>query len=285
MMPRIDAHHHVWDLDVRDQPWVHTTEFAPLRRSFALAELKPQAAAAGVGTTILVQTVCDVSETTDLLRLASESPFVAGVVGWVDLELPDVAERLATLRGALGGERLVGIRHQVQSETDSQWLIRESVRRGLRAVADWGLAYDLVILPHQIPAAAEAVRAMPDARWVLDHAAKPPLRIGQLSEWERDIRALAASGNVVCKLSGLVTEANWLKWTVETFRPCIDVLLECFGPERLAFGSDWPVCTVAASYRAVVHLTEELIADLSEFEKASIWSGTAARAYDLRVGA
>ncbi|WP_406281587.1 amidohydrolase family protein [Streptomyces sp. NBC_00209] len=281
--PRIvDAHHHVWDLAVRDQDWITGEALAPLRRDFTLADLEPEARAAGVSATVLVQTVTAAGETPEFLALADRSELVAGVVGWTDLTAPDIADTLAALRELPGGDRLVGLRHQVQGEPDPEWLLRPDVLRGLAAVADAGLVYDLVILPHQLPAATRAAAALPDLVLVLDHAGKPPIATGRTQPWADDLRALAALPNTVCKLSGLVTEADRRAWTPDGLRPYADTVIDAFGPGRLMFGSDWPVCRLAATYTEVLDTTRALIQDLSEDERAAVLATTAERVYGLR---
>ncbi len=205
-MTVIDAHHHVWDLAVRDQPWLSGAGMAAIRRTFTVDDLRPAARAAGVGATVLVQTVTVAAETPEMLALADADPLVAAVVGWTDLTSPAIADELARLAGGPGGGRLVGIRHQVQEEPDPDWLRRPDVIRGLRAVAAAGLAYDLVILPHQLPAATYAAAAVPGLTLVLDHAGKPDVG-GDLSGWTTAVRDFAARPNTTCKLSGLATEA------------------------------------------------------------------------------
>ncbi|MFF8617491.1 amidohydrolase family protein [Streptomyces sp. NPDC015350] len=277
----IDAHHHVWDLSVRDQDWITGDELAPLRRDFTLADLEPEARAAGVRATVLVQTITVPEETPEFLALAHDSDLVAGVVGWCDLTAPDVADTLAALRELPGGDRLVGIRHQVQGEPDPDWLLRPDVRRGLRAVADAGLVYDLVVRAHQLPATVRAAALLPELTFVLDHAGKPPVATGELGPWADDLRALAARPNTVCKLSGLVTEADVRSWTVRDLRPCADTVLDAFGPDRLMFGSDWPVCRLAATYQEVVDTARTLIGDLGEDERTRVLATTAERVYGL----
>ncbi len=284
MKERIDAHHHVWDLSVRDQGWITGPAMQSLRRTFSLAHLRPLAVGNGVTATVLVQTIPVAEETPELLALADDGAgLVAGVVGWVDLTAADVAERIAALQAGPAGHRLVGIRHPVQDEPDPDWLIRPAVLRGLRAVTTAGLAYDLLTLPHQLSAATSAVRSVPELRFILDHGSKPPIRSGETEPWVTEIRRLAASANVACKLSGLVTEADWENWTVRALRPYADVLLHAFGPRRLMFGSDWPVCLLAATYGQVVAAAEELTAELSDAERAEVCSGTARSWYRLGV--
>ena len=276
---RIDAHHHVWDLDVRDQPW--TANLAPLRRSFGFGELRPSLLAHQVDATVVVQTIPVAAETPELLALAADEPMVAGVVGWVDLTAPDVGARLADLRSGPGGDRLVGVRHGVQAEPDPRWLCRPDVRRGLAAVAEAGLAYDLLVVPVQMPAAVETVTALPDLRFVLDHAGKPALASGEIASWRADIHALAALPNVAVKLSGLITEADHASWTVQQLRPVARTLLESFGPQRMMFGSDWPVCLLAGSYDDVLAAAAVLTAHLDERELAAVFGGSATLWYGL----
>jgi L-fuconolactonase len=205
------------------------------------------------------------------------------VVGWVDLTAPDVGEALDRLRALPGGELLVGIRHQVQDEEDPDWLSRPEVRRGLRAVAGAGLAYDLLVLVPQLAAARAAVRDLPAARFVLDHAAKPAIAGGSVEPWATELAALARLPNVTCKLSGLVTEARWEAWDAAAIRPYAEHVLGAFGPERVMFGSDWPVCELAATYAQVRELADALLEGLSPAERDAVLGGTAARAYGRGV--
>ena len=278
---RVDAHHHVWDPTRRRLPWLDHEGIEALRRPFGAEELAPQAAAAGVSATVVVQTLSDEAETREMLALAAASPLVAGVVGWVDLTAPDVDEAVARVREEPGGECLVAVRHQIHDEPDVEWLGRRDVRRGLRAVAEAGLVYDLLLLPVHLRPALDAVRALPEGRFVLDHLAKPPVAAGELEPWRADLRALAAEPNVDAKLSGLVTEADHAGWTVEDLRPYADEALTAFGPDRVMFGSDWPVCTLAASFAEWVEAAEALTAGLSAAERDAVWGGTARRAYAL----
>ncbi|MBZ9644253.1 amidohydrolase [Streptomyces sp. PSKA30] len=277
----VDAHHHVWELSVRDQDWISGPELQPLRRDFTVADLEPEARAAGVDRTVLVQTVTVPEETPEFLALAADHELIAGVVGWADLTRPDLADELDRLRELPGGQYLKGIRHQVQGEPDPEWLLRADVHRGLAAVADAGLVYDLVVRPHQLPACARAAARHPGLTFVLDHLGKPPIAAGAREPWASAVRALAALPNTVGKLSGLVTEADPATWTVDDLRPYAEVVLDAFGPHRLMFGSDWPVCTLAATYGEVIHTAGELTAVLSESERTEVFQGTATRVYDL----
>ncbi|NEC88709.1 amidohydrolase family protein [Streptomyces sp. SID12501] len=278
-MTVVDAHHHVWDLSVRDQDWI--AEDSPLRRDFTMADLRPETRAAGVDRTILVQTITVPEETPEFLALAAEHELIAGVVGWTDLTRTDIADELARLRELPGGEYLKGIRHQVQGEPDPEWLLRPDVRRGLTAVAEADLVYDLVVLPHQLPGCVRAAESLPQLTFVLDHLGKPPIASGALEPWASALRALAALPNAVGKLSGLVTEADHASWTPAELRPYADTALDAFGPGRLMFGSDWPVCTLAASYGQVLSLAQKLAASLDRHEREQVFAGTATRVYGL----
>jgi L-fuconolactonase len=275
----VDAHHHVWDLAVRDQPWLSGAAMAPIRRSFSAGDVRSAAQAAGVGATVLVQTVDVAAETSEMLGLAATDPLIAAVVGWTDLTSPAVADELAGLAAGPEGSYLAGIRHQVQSEPDPDWLRRADVQRGLRAVAAAGLCYDLVLRPHQLPAATAAAAAVAGLTMVLDHAGKPPVG-GDLAAWAADLRAFAALPNTVCKLSGLVTEAP-PGAPAAAYQPVADVVLGAFGPERVMFGSDWPVCLLAADYAHVLDLARALTAGLSETERTTVFGSTAERVYRI----
>ncbi|MGI5460071.1 amidohydrolase family protein [Streptomyces sp. CA-249302] len=278
-MTLVDAHHHVWDLSVRDQDWI--PEHSPLRRDFTVADLEPEARASGVDRTVLVQTITVPEETPEFLSLAATHDLIAGVVGWTDLTRPDIADELSRLRELPGGTHLKGIRHQVQGEPDPDWLLRPDVHRGLTAVAAAGLVYDLVVLPHQLPSCAKAAASLPQLTFVLDHLGKPPIASGALAPWSSDLRTLAALPNTVAKLSGLVTEADAASWTPDDLRPYTETALETFGPDRLMFGSDWPVCTERAAYAEVLATTRELTGGLSPAEHARLFETTATRVYDL----
>jgi L-fuconolactonase len=279
-MTTVDAHHHFWDPATADYPWL-TDELAAIRRAFGPRDLVPLLAESRIDATIVVQTRSSVDETRDFLALAGTHPFIAGVVGWLDLTAPSVADDIASLRAAPRGDRLVAIRHQVHDEPDPNWLSRADVRTGLAAVASAGLAYDLLVRPRELPAAIEAARALPDLRFVLDHAAKPPIASRALEPWSALISRIARLDNVTCKLSGLVTEADWSSWTGEDLRPYVELVLERFGAARVMFGSDWPVCLLAASYGRVVDTAHELTNWLTPAEQARVFGGTAIETYRL----
>jgi len=277
----VDAHHHLWDLGVRDQDWITGPALAPLRRDFLLGDYQSVADVNGVAASVVVQTVTVPGETPELLALGGASDLIAGVVGWTDLTAPDVADRIAALKEQPSGGKLVGLRHQVQSEPDPDWLTRPDVLRGLSAIARAGLVYDLVITARQLSASARAAAALPDLVFVLDHLGKPPIAAGRTEPWAQDLRGLAALPNTVAKLSGLVTEADWRRWQVADLRPYAEVALGAFGPARMMFGSDWPVCTLAASYPDVLAAAHDLTAGLSPAEREAVFAGTATSVYGL----
>jgi L-fuconolactonase len=280
----VDAHHHLWDPVARQHDWLAGQP--RLRRAFGLADYTKESAAEGVTASVLVQVLASTLETEDLLATAEvsagQTPEVAGVVGWVDLTAPDVADELDRLRAQPGGDRLAGVRHLVQDEPDPNWLSRPDVRRGLVSVGAAGLAYDLLVRPAQLPAALRVTAELDEVRFVLDHGGKPEISRGRVEPWAGLIAEMAALPNLTCKLSGLVTEAG-PAWTPESLEPYADHLLERFGPERLMFGSDWPVCTIAASYAEVTKLARALTVRLSEDERAAVFGRTAAATYRLKV--
>jgi L-fuconolactonase len=277
----VDAHHHLWDVGARDQDWITGPALAPLRRDFLLSDYHSVADVNGVAASVVVQTVTVPEETPELLALAGASDLLAGVVGWTDLTASDIADRIAALTEMPGGAKLVGLRHQVQSEPDPDWLTRPDVLRGLGAIARAALVYDLVIRAGQLGASARAAAAVPDLVFVLDHLGKPPIAAGHTEPWAQDLRGLAALPNTVAKLSGLVTEADWRRWQVADLRPYAEVALDAFGPARMMFGSDWPVCTLAANYPDVLAAARDLTAGLSSAEREAVFAGTATSVYGL----
>lgn len=279
-MTKVDAHHHFIDPDRFDYPWIGGP-YRGLLRPFAAEDLRPKLDACGIDKTVLVQTISDEGETRRLCALAAETDVVAGVVGWVDLTAADVADALARLRSEPGGRYLVGIRHQVHDEDDPEWIVRDDALRGLSAVGAAGLAYDLLLRPRELPAAVRAVRELPDVRFVIDHLAKPRIAEGVVDDWADHMKALAAESQVFCKLSGMVTEADWRSWSVSDLEPYAASVLEWFGEDRVIFGSDWPVCLVAASYEQVYETATRMIGGASESGRDAILGGNAVRAYRL----
>lgn len=278
----VDAHHHFWDTAGGrfTYPWM-TGAAVRLRGTYGPAELGPLLIEAGIDQTVLVQTISSVEETETFLAIADETAFVGGVVGWVDLTDPAVGEVISRLRDRPDGRWLKGIRHQVHDEADAAWLLRPDVRRGIRALGEAGLVYDLLVRPRELPAALQLVRDLPGIRFVVDHVAKPPIAAGGLEPWATLMRQLADHPDVSVKVSGMVTEADWETWTPDDFAPYVELLLAWFGPRRLMFGSDWPVCTLAASYIDVHAAASGLVAGLSDDERAWVFGLTAAGVYDL----
>jgi L-fuconolactonase len=273
---RIDAHQHFWIYNQREYDWIDEP-MASLRRDFLPADLKPQLEHAGFGGSILVQVRQTLEETRWLLELAESNPFVLGVVGWVDLRSPRVR---ADLKSFAGNPKLVGIRHIVQAEPDG-FLRDADFLRGISMLEEFGLAYDILIYTKHLSRAAKFVERFPRQRFVLGHLAKPPIKSGAVDVWARGLRELAAFPNVCAKVSGLVTEADWPVWKLEDIRPYLDVAFECFGPTRLMIGSDWPVCTVAASYAQVMDLVKDYMSTYAVEDCDAVLGGNAARFWRL----
>jgi L-fuconolactonase len=281
---RIDAHHHFWDPARYVYPWMEGTAMDRVRRRFSPEDLRGELAKAGIDGTVLVQTLSSLDESREFLEIASRWEWVLGVVAWVDLAADDVSDQLDQLRASPGGERLVGVRHQVHDEEDPRWLCRAEVRRGLAAVARRGLTYDLLLRAREIPAATETAQALPELSFVVDHIGKPRIVDGSDPAWEAGMPGLAALGNVQVKLSGMVTEAGWTSWTPADLRPFISRVVDLFGTERLMFGSDWPVCLLAVpSYEDVIAALEEALGDLSDDESGQLFGTNAQRFYGLAL--
>ena len=277
----IDAHHHLWDPGARRHAWLDA--LPSLCRPFGLDDFTPLARAHGVTASVLVQVLPSMAETGEFLAVAASGTLVAGVVGWADLTAPDVADQIARLRELPGGDRLAGLRHLVQDEPDPDWLDRTEVRRGLRALAGAGLVYDLLVRPAQLPAAIRVARDLPGVSFVLDHGGKPGIARGQYEPWASLVAELAACPNVAGKLSGLVTEAG-PHWSAAQIGPYASHLIDSFGPHRLMVGSDWPVCTLAATYGEVLDLAVSLLsARLGAADVAAVLAGNAQAIYRLQL--
>lgn len=285
MAVTVDSHHHFWDTtDGRfTYPWM-TGDAAALRGRYDPPKLRPLLGEAGIERTVVVQTISSVEETELLLDLADEVDYIAGVVGWVDLTDAGVSDAIGRLQARKGGRWLKGIRHQVHDEADPEWLDRADVRRGIAAVGAAGLAYDLLVRPRELPACLRLVADQPDVRFIVDHIAKPPIASGELEPWAGLMRRLAERPNVSVKVSGMVTEADWDAWTTRDLAPYVERLTAWYGPSRLMFGSDWPVCTLVTSYGSVQAAASELMASMSADERASFFGRTAARVYALELG-
>lgn len=275
---KIDSHQHFWNYSAAEYPWIGPG-MERLARDYRPADLATVAGAEGVEGSVAVQARQSLAESRWLLGLAEESPLIRGVVGWVDLRSEGVSTVLAEL--STHG-KFVGVRHVVQDEPDLRFLLGADFVRGVRQLCAFRLTYDLLLYPPQLPAAVELVGMLPEQPFVLDHLAKPRIKTGAIEAWRREIEALARHDNVCCKVSGMVTEATWRGWKATDFRPYLDVVLEAFSPERLMFGSDWPVCLLAGEYTEVVGIVSDFFSPLSTAEQDQIWGGTARRFYGLR---
>jgi L-fucono-1,5-lactonase len=275
----IDAHQHFWIYNRREYGWIDES-MAALRRDFLPAESKKELEGEGFHASIAVQARQSLREARWLLELAAHSSFILGVVGWVDLRSPHVR---AELRQLVTDRKLVGIRHIVQSEPDDRFLLQPDFLRGISLLGEFDLAYDILIYPRHLSVAAEFVRRFPNQRFVLDHLAKPPVKTREIHPWKKGMKELAAHPNVCCKLSGLVTEADWKLWKPEDMTPYLDAAFEYFGPNRLMIGSDWPVCTLAGSYSRVMGLVKGYVKGLAEQERDAILGGNAKRFWKLNA--
>jgi len=274
----IDAHQHFWRYDRREYGWIDDS-MAVLRRDFLPADLKPELDRSGFQGCIAVQARQTLEETRWLLELAERAPFIFGVVGWVDLRSPRLPFELKSFAGK---SKLVGVRHIVQSEPDERFLLQPDFLCGMAMLEEFDLAYDILIYPRHLPVAAEFVARFPRQRFVLDHLAKPPIKSGAVDVWARGIRELASFPNLFCKVSGLVTEADWQSWTPEDMRPYLDVAFGCFGPSRLMIGSDWPVCSAAAPYSRVMDVVTNYLSKYAAKERDAVLGENAATFWRLK---
>lgn len=274
---RIDAHQHFWRYNPVEYGWMQAG-MENLKQDHLPADLLPLLQATGIDGTVAVQARQTLEETRWLLSLADEHAFIKGVVGWVDLRSPKLHEQIERFAAH---PRLCGVRHVVHDEPDDGFMLRADFVRGIGLLAEFDLAYDLLLFPKHLPAACELVRTFPRQRFILDHIAKPPIKDGRLEPWRRDIRRLAAFPNVSCKISGMVTEARWDAWQPADFRPYLDIVFEAFGADRIMLGSDWPVCTVAGTYPQVMQIAFDYVAGLSETEQAAILGDNALRLYAI----
>jgi L-fuconolactonase len=276
-MPHIDAHQHFWHFDPVRDAWI-TPDMVAIQRDFLPTDLQPLLKQHSLDGCVAVQASQSEAETDWLLELAATHDFIKGVVGWVDLQTADVAERLGHYQQFA---KLKGFRHVLQGEADRALMLRPAFRRGIAALAEFGFTYDLLILPDQLGYAAELVQDFPHQPFVLDHLAKPLIKTQEIADWRRGIQQLAAHHNVCCKVSGMVTEADWQHWQPQDFWPYLDVVFEAFSPARVLFGSDWPVCNVAGGYQRIYALVAEYVARLSATEQAQFWGDNAVHFYNL----
>jgi len=274
---KIDSHHHFWKYSEREYGWIGDRMKA-LRRDFLPPDLAKEIATAGIEGVVSVQARQSLEETQFLLDFAEGNDFIRGVVGWAPLVSPAVSKDIEKFAAR---PKLKGLRHVLQDDPDDNYILRDDFDRGIRALRDVGLVYDILIYERHLPQTLTFVDRHPDQVFVLDHIAKPRIKDNVLEPWRANIRRLAERPHVYCKLSGMVTEADWQNWTTEQLTPYFDTVLQAFGPRRLMFGSDWPVCLLAASYQKWVRTVAGAIAKLSADEQARIWGGTAVEAYGL----
>lgn len=274
---RIDAHHHFWQYDPVRHDWI-SEEMQAIRRNFLPADLKPLLDKAQIDGTVYVQVDQTEAETNWMLEHADQHDFIQGVVGWVDLQSRDVEDRLAYFSQF---PKLKGFRHIVQGESDKRFLLRPAFMKGIGFLSKFQFTYDILVYPEHLPVVKDFVKKFPDQLFVLDHLAKPFIRKGELQPWQNDIKALAAFDNVCCKVSGMVTEADWKLWKPGDLAPYLQTVLDCFGPGRLLYGSDWPVCLVAASYEKQLRVVDDFISGFSIHEREAIMGHNAMRFYHL----
>jgi L-fuconolactonase len=275
----LDAHQHFWDLQRFSYPWM-TVEIQALKQHFLPSDLRPILDRVGVDRTVFVQSQHSLEETDWALQLAGEYPWIAGVVGWIDLRSFDVEKQLDRFRHQ---PKLVGIRHIVHDEPDERWLLAGDVVHGLSVLARSDLTYDLLVRPQHLQSVTQLALRLPDLRMVVDHLAKPLINRGELEPWRTDLANVAKHPNIYCKLSGMITEADHQRWRVEDIFPYIDTVLELFGPQRLMFGSDWPMCQLAGDYSEALAVTHQALTGLTAGEREMIFGRTAVNFYRLAV--
>lgn len=276
-MPRIDAHQHFWKFDPVRDSWIDAT-MSVIQRDFFPADLKPLLDAQGIAGCVVVQSDQSDAENVFQLKNAEGHDFVKGVVGWVDLQAENVEDQLARYKAF---HKMKGFRHVLQGEPQRDYMLNTPFMRGIGKLKKFGYTYDILIYQDQLAYAEKFVRAFPDQPFVLDHIAKPSIRTGDLLAWQKGIQALAAHDNVWCKVSGMVTEADWKHWKPADFVPYLDTVTEAFGAHRLMFGSDWPVCLVAASYADVYALAQKYFSNFSATEQDAIFGTNAMKFYNL----
>ena len=278
-MVRIDAHQHFWKYDPVKHSWIND-EMWVIRRDYSPADLLPLLQAAEMDGCVAVQVNQTEDENKELLALAGQYDFIRGIVGWIDLQSPEVGFRLEWYQEAF--PKLKGFRHILQGERDRALMLKPAFKRGIGSLGRYGYTFDILIFPDQLGYTREFVASFPDQPFIIDHIAKPYIKDRYITEeWKDAIRAVAAYPNVWCKISGMVTEADWKNWKPEHFKPYLDTVVEAFGPRRIVFGSDWPVCLVAAGYAQVVSLVEDYFAGFSVEERAAFFGGNAVKFYGL----
>jgi len=276
---RVDAHQHFWVYNQEEYKWVDAS-MAKLQRNFLPSHLNKEFKKNDIDFCVSVQARQTLQETKWLLELAQSDSFIKGIVGWVDLKNNSVEQDLEKFAAY---KKFKGVRHVLQDEDDDRYMLRPDFKKGISQLEKYGFTYDILIYPRHIKYACALVSEFPRQKFIVDHLAKPLIKEGKIELWKKDIRKLARADNVFCKLSGMVTEANWNSWKQEDFIPYMEIILEAFGPNRLLFGSDWPVCTVAAKYRQVLKIVTNFISSLSQAEQGHIMGQNAIDFYNLEV--
>jgi L-fuconolactonase len=274
----IDSHQHFWHFDPVRDTWIDGS-MKTIQRDFLPEDLKPILETDNIQGCVAVQANQSLEETEFLLGLTQKHDFVRAVVGWIDLQADDISDQLGKLKDR---PKMAGFRHVVQTERDDNFVLKPNFQRGIKALGDFNFTYDLLVFSHQLPASITLTQNFPNQPFVLDHLAKPQIKNGKVNDWKRDIRKLAAQSNVYCKVSGIVTEADWKNWTYEEIVPYLDITFEAFGTERIMFGSDWPVCLVAAEYNEVKQVISRYISSFTESEKKKIMGGNARKFYKIK---
>ena len=280
---RIDSHHHVWDLSVREQGWMVGDALNPIKKNFSINDLREAITGCGIDKTVVVQTVTNYDETPELLELADSDELVAGVVGFLKIDAEDAIAHLDSYQSLRGFKYLVGIRDIAHDYEDVKYLSKPQVIKNVQELGKRGLVYDLLTKTPHMRAAIDLVKACPNTKFVLDHISKPYIAKGEMQPWADQITELASFENVVVKVSGLFTEADWKNWKKEDFWPYLEHITKSFTPNRMMFGSDWPVCLLAATYKQSIDLVEDFTSKFSDSEKNAFWAGTANKAYGLNL--
>ena len=276
---KIDSHQHFWIYHEKEYPWIND-QMGKLKKDFIPSDFHENLIRLGFSGSVVIQARQTVDETRWLLSLSRQYEFIKGVVGWVDLQSEKIEENLIEFAGE---HKFVGVRHAIQDETDVNFMLKKEFIRGISYLQDYGLTYDLLIYPEHLKKARQLVRRFPELKFVVDHMAKPKVKEGKLKPWESDLKQLAQHENVYCKLSGMVTEADWENWNPSHFRPYMDVVMESFGPDRIMIGSDWPVCLLAGNYQSVIQVVTDYIEQCSENEQQKILGGSCISFYSLLI--
>ena len=280
---RIDSHHHVWDLTVREQDWMVGDALNPIKRNFLINDLREAIQETGITNTVVVQTVTNYDETPELLVLAKQDPLVSGAVGFLKIDAVDAIAHLDSYESLPGFEYLVGIRDIAHDYPDENYLSKPQVIKNVQELGIRGLTYDLLTKTPHMKAAIELVKSCPETQFVIDHISKPYIAKSEMKPWADLLKELASFENVAIKVSGIFTEANWTNWSFETFKPYLDHVTESFSPSRMMFGSDWPVCLLAATYKQSIEVMESFTESFSKHEKDDFWAKTAIGAYGLVI--